>query len=368
MKRFFILLIGIVLTLSATNTTKFPNDEKLQKMIGRMLLIGFPNETINKNSEIAQHIKEYELGGVILFDRFYNDRNKTKNISSPKQLQLLTSTLKNISKKPLLISIDQEGGKVARLKPSYGFKKIPSAKEISKLREKEAKNIYKTLAQMLSDSGINTDFAPVVDLAINPKNKVIVGLERSYGSDSDKVIKYAKIFINSLKNENIFSVLKHFPGHGSSLEDSHKGFVDITNTWSKKELEPYKKLIKSNDIEMIMTAHVFNSKLDKKYPATLSFNINTKLLREDLGYQGVIISDDLQMKAISKHYSLKQTVTLTINSGVDILLFANQLATQDINELIQVILIQIKNGEISLDRILESNARIKQLHKKRLPL
>ncbi|MCF6339772.1 MAG: glycoside hydrolase family 3 protein [Sulfurimonas sp.] len=368
MKKFFILFIGIVLTLGATNTAKLPSDEKLQKMIGRMLLIGFPDETIDKNSEILRHIKKYELGGVILFDRFYNDKDKIKNISSPKQLQLLTSALKNISKKPLLISVDQEGGKVARLKSSYGFKKIPSAQKISKLNEREAKNIYKTLAQMLNDSGINTNFAPVVDLAINSKNKVIVGLERSYGNNPDKVIKYAKIFINSLKSENIFSVLKHFPGHGSSLDDSHKGFVDITNTWSKKELKPYKELIKSNDVEMIMTAHVFNSNLDKKYPATLSYNVNTKLLRGQLGYKNIIISDDLQMKAISKHYSLEQTVTLAINSGVDILLFANQLANQDIDELIKIILAQIKNGSISLDKILESNARIKQLHKKRISL
>ncbi|MCK4737297.1 MAG: glycoside hydrolase family 3 protein, partial [Sulfurimonas sp.] len=96
-------------------------------MIGRMLLIGFPNETIDKNSEIVRHIKQYELGGVILFDRFYHDRSKTKNISSPAQLQLLTSRLKSFSKKPLIISVDQEGGKVARLKPSYGFAEIPSA-------------------------------------------------------------------------------------------------------------------------------------------------------------------------------------------------------------------------------------------------
>ncbi len=368
MKRFFTLLIGIVLALNATNTTELPSDEKLQKMIGRMLLVGFPNENINKNSKITKTIQKYELGGVILFDRFYTDRNKIKNISSPKQLQLLTSTLKKISKEPLLISVDQEGGKVARLKPAYGFKEIPSAKEISRLSIKKATKEYKILAQMLSDSGINTNFAPVVDLAINPKNKVIVGLERSYSSDSSEVVKYAKIFINSLKNENIFSVLKHFPGHGSSLGDSHKGFVDITNTWSKKELEPYIKLIQSNDIEMIMTAHVFNSKLDKNYPATLSYNVNTKLLRDELGYKGVIISDDLQMKAISKHYSLKQTVTLAINSGVDILLFANQLANQNIDELIKVILAQIKNGTISIDRILESNIRIQQLHKKRLSL
>lgn len=361
--RLFLALVLSVATLSASD---LPNDEQLQKMIGRMLLVGFPNETIDKNSEIVRHIKQYELGGVILFDRFYSDRSKTKNISSPKQLQDLTSSLKSFSTKPLIISVDQEGGKVARLKPAYGFTKIPSAKQISTLHVDRAKGIYKTQAQMLQTAGINCDFAPVVDLAVNPQNKVIYGLERSYGADSKEVVKYAKIFIDSLKNENITSVLKHFPGHGSSLEDSHKGFVDISNSWNEKELEPYKELIKSGEVSMIMTAHVFNSHLDKKYPATLSYNVNTKLLREKLGYKGVVISDDLQMKAISKHYTLEQTVTLAINSGVDMLLFGNQLAEQNIDELVDVIAKQVKSGAISMKRILESNKRLEQLHKKRL--
>jgi len=359
----FLILALSFQTLCATDPVD--SDVKLKKMIGRMLLVGFEDEVLNKNSEIIRLIKEYELGGVILFDRFYSDRSKTKNISSPMQLQLLTSSLKSFSKKPLLISVDQEGGKVARLKPDYGFEKIPSAKEVSKLDTLKAKKIYRTQAQMLSDAGINSNFAPVVDLAVNPKNRVIVGLERSYGSDSNKVVKYAQIFIDSHKEKNIFSVLKHFPGHGSSLGDSHKGFVDITNSWSIKELEPYIKLINSNSIEMIMTAHVFNSKLDKKYPATLSFAVNTKLLRDNLNYNGIVISDDLQMKAISKHYSLKETVTLAINSGVDILLFGNQLATQNIDELIDVILAQVKSGAIDIKRIIESNRRIETLHKKR---
>jgi len=360
------LFLLLTFTLSNLIAKDIPDSEKqLKKMIGRMLLIGFPNESIDKNSEIVKKIKTYNLGGVILFDRFYNNRAKTKNISSPNQLQELTSKLKSFSNKPLLISVDQEGGKVARLKPAYGFTKIPSAKQISKLTVDDAKEIYKTQAKMLHNSGINCDFAPVVDLAINPDNMVIFGLERSYGAQSQEVVKYAKIFIESLKSENILSVLKHFPGHGSSLGDSHKGFVDISDTWSEKELEPYKELIRSNAVSMIMTAHVFNSRLDAKYPATLSYNINTKLLRDRLGYKGVVISDDLQMRAISKHYSLKQTVTLAINAGVDILLFGNQLATQDIDELVEIIFTQVRSGAIPMRRILESNTRVETLHQKR---
>jgi beta-N-acetylhexosaminidase len=337
-------------------------DTELKKMIGHMLIVGFDNAYVDKDSKIIKQINKYELGGVILFDRFYNDRNKTKNISSPKQLKNLTNSLKKLSNKPLLISVDQEGGKVARLKPDYGFKSFKSAKDIASLSEKEAKKSYADMAKMLKENGINCNFAPVVDLEINPKNKVIVKLKRSFGKDPTTVNKYAKILINMQNKEGIISVLKHFPGHGSSLSDSHLGFVDITKTWDKKELEPYKILIKSKSIDMIMTAHVFNSLLDEKYPATLSKKINTKLLRQKMGYDGVIVSDDLQMRAISKHYSLKQTVILAINAGVDMLLFGNQLSTQDIDELVEIIFQEIKNGTIPYNKILEANARIKKLY------
>jgi beta-N-acetylhexosaminidase len=222
--------------------------------------------------------------------------------------------------------------------------------------------VYENLAEVLAQNGINCDFAPVVDLAVNPKNEVIFKLKRSYGSDPKVVVMHAEIFMDRLKKRGILSVLKHFPGHGSSMGDSHKGFVDITDTWSEVELEPYKELIKKGSVDMIMTAHVFNKKLDERYPATLSHKINTDLLREKLDFDGVIISDDMQMKAISKHYNLKQSVTLSINSGVDILLFANQLAKQDTDELVETILKQVKNGSIPFERIKKSNERISKLH------
>ena len=339
-----------------------PDETTLKKMIGHMLIVGFNEESVDEHSQIIQQINQYELAGVILFDRYYEDRERIKNIASPLQLQQLTSSLKSLSKHPLLISVDQEGGKVARLKPAYGFETFASAKKIAKLSNDDAQTQYEKMAQMLQESGINTNFAPVVDLEINPLNKVIVGLERSFAETSPDVIKYAKILINEQKKHGIISVLKHFPGHGSSLGDSHLGFVDITDTWSKKELKPYQYLIDNDSVQMIMTAHVFNKKLDKLHPATLSYNVNTKLLREQMRYKGVIVSDDLQMKAISKHYSLTDTVTLAINSGVDILLFGNQLAEQDVDELIDLIYTQVQNAQIPLERIIESNERISKLH------
>ena len=356
--KIFLLLLSAILMLNASSIS----DAQLKMMIGRMLIVGFDDAKIDKNSQIVKDMQEYDLGGVILFDKFYKDRSKTKNISSPTQLKTLTAKLKEYSNKPLFISVDQEGGKVARLKPAYGFSKIPSAAKVSLMSIDDARSIYETQSQMIENVGINMNFAPVVDLAINPKNRVIVGLERSYGKVLRQVTTFAKVVIEEQKLHNVVSVLKHFPGHGSSLGDSHKGFVNVSETWSSKELEPYSVLIKQNRVDMIMTAHVFNSHIDPKYPATLSYRFNTDLLRNMMKFKGVIISDDLQMGAIAKHYTLEQKTALAINAGVDILLFGNQLENVTVSELVNAIFKQVKSGDISMERIKESNARIENLH------
>lgn len=361
--KLFLLTLTLFLSLHATETTNI-EDTQLKKMIGRMLIVGFEDKELSEKSQIVQDIETYNLGGVILFDRFYNDRNRTKNIENPTQLKKLTSQLKAFSKEPLFIAVDQEGGKVTRLKPKYGFSEIPSAFEVAKLGLDKAHVTYALQSKMLKENGINMNFAPVVDLSINPQNSVIVGLERSFGKTPEKVVEYANVVIEEQNKQNIISVLKHFPGHGSSLGDSHKGFVDVTNTWQKEELEPYKQLIKAGKVEMIMTAHVFNKNLDENYPATLSKNINTKLLRVDMKYEGIIVSDDMQMKAISEHYSLKECVTLAINSGVDMLLFGNQLSNVKVKTLVDTIFSEVKNGSIPLERIIESNRRVENLHTK----
>jgi len=341
-----------------------PNEQELKRMIGRMLIVGFPDKKLDSNSQIVKDMQAYDLGGVILFDRLYDDKNKTKNIVNPVQVQNLTQALKSFSRKSLFIAVDQEGGRVARLKPKYGFSEIPSAFEVSKMSLEDARKVYTMQSSMLQENGLNMNFAPVVDLSINPQNSVIVGLERSFGKESVKVINYASLVIEEQNRHNVISVLKHFPGHGSSLGDSHKGFVDVTQTWQKVELEPYAKLIKENKVDMIMTAHVFNKNLDPLYPATLSERVNTQLLRNLLGYRGVIVSDDMQMKAISQHYPLKESVTLAINGGVDMLLFGNQLSNLNVKILVETIYAQVESGAISLEKIIEANKRIANLHTK----
>jgi beta-N-acetylhexosaminidase len=359
------LLTLLILAFNVCVAMPNPSEQELKQMIGKMLIVGFDGERVTPQSDIYMYIRDYNLSGVILFDRDYHDRNQTKNIKSPQQLQALTAQLQAISPNPLIISIDQEGGKVARMKPKYGFKATPSAYDIANEHNiTYAKQQYDTLAQELQDNGITCNFAPVVDLAVEPKNRVIYQLHRAYSKEVSTVVRYANIFINALNDHGVISVLKHFPGHGSSLADSHQGFVDVTKTWNAKELEPYAQLIKRGAAEMIMTAHVFNKHLDATYPATLSYKINTKLLRQQMGYKGVIISDDLQMKAISNHYDLKQTVTRAINSGIDMLLFGNQLAHQDLKALYDLIYQQVRAKKIPLSRIIQSNKRIDTLLKK----
>ncbi|MDB2405434.1 glycoside hydrolase family 3 protein [Arcobacteraceae bacterium] len=332
--------------------------KNLKQLLHKMLIIGFDGQETSKNATLITQIQN-GLGGVILFDHYIDDKTKNKNISNPEQLKKLTTSLQNISNNPLMICIDQEGGKVARLKEEKGFSQTKTAKTIASFSTDDAKKEYDTLSSELQELGINCNFAPLVDLGINKDSKIIYGLERAYSDDSDIVVKYGEIFMDALEQHQIISVLKHFPGHGSAKGDSHEGFVDISKTWERKELIPYKKLLHKTN--MIMSAHVYNAKLDEKYPSTLSYATNTKLLREQLGYDGVLITDDLQMLAIKKHYAKEEAIELAINSGADMLMYCNQLGDDDTNETIDMMEHLVRSGKISEQRIREANRRIDKL-------
>jgi beta-N-acetylhexosaminidase len=323
--------------------------DELDDKIAKMIVIGFDGYDINKTDQLF----EYPLGGVILFD---------KNIKDPKQLSELTFKLKRFSKDRLLICVDEEGGLVSRLGKVKGFVKTPSAKEMTALGTKKARESYDKLAQMLKQVGINCNLAPSVDLAVNPKNRVIVKAKRSYSKEPLVVTDFAEIFIRQMHSKGVISVLKHFPGHGSSLGDSHEGFVDVSESWSMVELVPFKKLIDANLAKVIMTAHIYNKNIDDKYPATLSKKTNLELLRQSMEFNGVIISDDLQMGAISKNYSLKETLKLAINSSVDLLLFANQTDNPvKVKEIVTIIKDLVKQKDIDMSVIDLANKRIESL-------
>ncbi len=334
----------------------------LEQKIGQMLMVGFHGTSAKPGSQICNDIRQYNLGAVILFDYNPVDKSKPKNIASKAQVARLTKELQACSRdRKLLIAVDQEGGRVQRLKRRYGFYgKFPKAADV--VKSGNMKQTYTKMAKELKSVGINYDLAPVVDLDINPKNHVIHGLGRSFGKDPRTVEKYASIFIDAMHRYGVLTSLKHFPGHGSSVGDTHKGFVDVTHLWKPVELEPYRLL--KNKADTVMVAHVFNKKLDANYPATLSQRTVEGLLRKKIGFQGVVITDDLQMGAISQKYALKKTLELAINAGDDILLFGNQLDPRKVvstKMLVETVERLIREGKVSKARIDTSYARIQKL-------
>ncbi len=340
-----------------------------EKKIGSMLMVGFMGTSAPQNSQICRDIKKYDLAGVILFDMNPVNHKQAKNISSKSQVAKLTQELQACSKDgKLLIAVDQEGGKVQRLKSKYGFYgKFPKASDVIKLSDASVKQHYETMGAELRSVGINYNLAPDVDLAINKRNRVIYRLGRSFGADPKQVVHYASIFMDAMHDNGVLTSLKHFPGHGSSLGDTHKGFVDVTKLWKPIELEPYKMLSQTQTIDTVMVAHVFNAKLDSRYPASLSKKVVNGKLREEFGFNGVVITDDLQMGAINKKYGLKNTLKLAINAGDDILLFGNQLSVKSMvktSTLVNMIKELIQSGDVNPSDIEASNERVERLKAK----
>lgn len=369
----FLFLFIIVLTGSACSQhSSQDNDQQKRSLdfkIGQMLNIGFRGTSLADSNHIIRDIQQYHLGGVTLFDYDVPKDTALRNIKSPEQLKQLIRDLQELSQTPLFIAIDQEGGKVARLKPKYGFPPSVSAQYLGELNNLDSTRFYaRRTAQTLSKLGINVNLAPVVDVNINPQNPVIGGLERSFSADPQTVVKHASAYIKTLHNFNILTVLKHFPGHGSSKKDSHKGVVDVTDTWSKKELIPYRALIDSGRADMIMTAHIFNSNWDSTYPATLSRAVITGMLREKLGFEGIVRSDDLMMGAIRNEYELRTIIKQALLAGVDVLSFANNSVydPEIVPKAHAIIKDLVKEGIISRNRINKSYRRIMKVKEKRL--
>lgn len=326
-----------------------------------MLKIGFRGMEIADTNHIIRDIQKYHLGGVVLFDYDVPRDTAYRNVESPDQVKTLVHDLKQLSKKTLLVSIDQEGGRVARLKSRYGFPETVSAQYLGKIDNPDSTRHYaRQTAETLSKLGINVNLAPVVDVNTNPDNPIIGGIERSFSADPQTVVKHASIYIKTLHEKNILTVLKHFPGHGSSEKDSHLGVVDVTKTWSDQELVPYRKLIESGLADAVMTAHIFNKNIDADYPATLSKPTITGVLRKDLSFDGVVISDDLMMSAIREEYGLETAIKQALVAGVDILSFGNNAIYDPdiVPKAHKIINALIEKGEISPERIDQSYQRI----------
>ncbi|MBP2133693.1 beta-N-acetylhexosaminidase [Methanomicrobium sp. W14] len=343
-------------------------DATLDEKIGQMIMVGFRGFTADNDSQIADDIRDGRIGGVILFDRDVALNSSERNIKSPEQVLLLNSQLRGYAGEiPLFISVDQEGGKICRLRESYGFPAVSSAGYLGSMdNETITRDAGSILANTVKDAGFNMNFAPVVDLMVNPDSPAIGKLNRSFSKDPDVVSRNAGWIIDEHQKAGIITAIKHFPGHGSAMADSHAGFTDVTDSWSEEELIPYQILVDEGIPDMVMTAHIYNQNIDPDYPATLSEKTITGILRNRLGYDGVVITDAMDMGAIANNYGMKEALNLSINAGCDIILFANNIvyderiaenATGLIKELIQ-------EGEITEERINESYDRIIRLKMK----
>ena len=345
-----------------------PGPLSLEDAVGQMLLIGFRGEAMD--DQLADILEEIAPGAVILFD--YDGPSggeQVRNIVSPEQLKALTASLQDASELPLLIAIDAEGGFVNRLKEQYGFTvQLPSHLTLGAGTPAQTQSLAGASARQLSDLGINWNLAPVVDVNVFPESPAIGYWERSFSDDPDAVAEHAAAFARAHHDEGVVSTLKHFPGHGSAVGDTHLGVTDVTDSFIRDvELAPYRTLIDNGYDDVVMTAHVVNRNLDPSArPATLSRPIITELLRGELGFDGVILSDDMQMGAILEEYSLEAAAIEAIKAGVDVILIANQ-NTYDIDHVRRIkaaIIEAVEQGEISRQRIDESVERILALKRK----
>jgi len=363
-RRAFLMLVVQSIAVMALSPTKRVTSANLDVKIGQMLMVGFRGLEADNEHFIVRDIRERHVGGVVLFDYDVPTRQAVRNIESPSQVKALIASLKSVSASPLVVAIDQEGGIIARLKERHGFPPTVSHKHLGKLNDLEMTHKQATLvAKTLADLGINLNLAPVVDLCINPDNPIIARHERCFSADPLAVTHHALQFIRAHHERGVLCALKHFPGHGSSTEDSHLGLTDVTRTWSRVELDPYIRIIEAGQADAIMTAHVFITKLDDRYPATLSQAAITGILRKELNYDGVVISDDMQMGAIINHYGFEMAVRKAIEAGVDILVFANNSVYEEdvARRAIGVIRELVQAGTISEARIDESYRRIYRL-------
>ena len=318
----------------------------LDKLIGGLLIAGFDGLTVLDH--IREMAKKRGLAGVILFKR---------NIESLEQMVALSRELHGLFESPPLVSIDHEGGKVFR--PDEPFTRFPGNDVTGRMGAEIVKAVGAAMARELKAVGINWNFAPVVDVNSNPDNPVIGS--RSFGSDPELVGRMGCALIRGLQEEGVAACAKHFPGHGDTSTDSHKTLPVVARPrqdLEQIELPPFRKTIECG-VASIMTAHVLYRSLDAARPATLSPDIIRGLLRSQMGYNGVVVSDDLEMKGIANDRSVADAAVEAIAAGVDVLLICRSADAQ--NQALDALGRAVRSGDLAEERVKEALARVNAL-------
>ncbi|KJL02174.1 glycosyl hydrolase family 3 [Priestia aryabhattai B8W22] len=318
----------------------------LQEKIGQMMVVGFQTEEVDDH--IKTMISTYHAGGVILFDR---------NMKTPKQVATLTNSLQDLAQEtknqiPLMMGVDQEGGEIVRMKDQVS--PIPSQQELGQKNNKDL--VYQAAnrnGQELAAMGFNVDFAPVLDLSDTDT--------RSFGTDPEKAAEFGKAAVSGLNANGLTAALKHFPGNGRSNIDPHLETSSVKA--DKLDLEngdiyPFKQMVRNvdNNNFFVMVTHIKYPAYDKENPASISPIIIQELLRKQLGYKGLVVTDDLEMGAVSKYFTYEELGVRAVEAGADVLLVCHTLDSQE--KMYNGILQAVKEGKISEKRIDESVKRI----------
>ena len=345
------LLVPLLLPASAQAQT-------LEQMAGQMIVVGFQGDEADDAAvaDLRDDLAAGRLGGVMLLKI---------NVKSLDAVGEMNAAFRAASPDlPPFITLDQEGGAVERLTKDVGFKEIPNAAAIAAAdTPAEAEAVYAEMAASIAELGFTVNFGPVADVNLNANNQVIAKFGRAFSKDPAVVASYDAAFIRAHHAAGLLIALKHFPGHGSSTADSHEGFVDITQTWQDAELDPYRALMADGLVDMVMVGHLYHadySDAGAQTPASLSPQWITGVLRDELGYDGVVISDDLEMGAIRDHFTLEQTVTMAVRAGMDVLLFSNTAKYRASlgQEILDILLAEAAADPAFAARIEESYGRI----------
>ncbi|WP_285674491.1 glycoside hydrolase family 3 N-terminal domain-containing protein, partial [Paralimibaculum aggregatum] len=334
----------------------------LRQMVGQMLVLGFQGRAPGDPGveRVAGYLGQGLLGGVLIMGH---------NVTGKAQVRRLVQHLRASAAPRLpLITVDQEGGRVQRLGRKAGFRPVPSARRLGQAGTAEARASYAAMAAELAEVGVNFNLGPVVDLAVNPQNPVIARAGRSYGADPLQVESFAAAFVEAHRAEGIATSAKHFPGHGSSREDTHHDFADVTASWAPAELAPYRALRAMGRLDAVMVAHVAHAQItgSRDRPASLSETAIEGHLRAELGAGTLVITDDLEMAAVRKRFAPEAAAVAAVKAGNDLLIFSNtwQYDPARAEKLTEAILAAMDRGEISPERIRRSHARLMRLRER----
>ena len=360
------------------------SDAGLDRLIGRLIWVGV------RGSEPRDGVLDAELelaasahaGGVIIFDVDVPERNRLmeaegladaaararapRNVRSPEQVRRLTDHVRDRLGGDVVISVDQEGGRVSRLNAVRGFVELPGPREYAGLSEAERERAAVSLAGMCASAGCDLNLAPCVDVAINPDGPGHTALGRSFGAEPREVVRLAGEQVRALHGAGVGSTLKHFPGHGSARGDSHFGLVDTTETFEREaELAPYAELLSEGAGEeradVVMVSHLLHRGIDPELPCSLSERAIGGLLRGELGWEGLVMTDSLDMHAVADRYGAGEAAVLALRAGADVALEANNLthvAECPAPRMHADIRAAVRRGDLTVDRLESAAARL----------